>query len=340
MSNATLTKRERMSRVVAGLPVDRLPISLWRHFYVEETAAEPLVRRLAEWHRRFDFDFVKINVRAQYHSEAWGATHRYFGQQHRKPELVTPGVRAPGDFAGLGHLDPWAEPLGEMIDVVRGLRSELGSDALLLMTVFNPLSVAHDLVGDMASLRAAIEADPVSVHRGLRAITDTFRDFTMVLMDEGCEGLFFATTEVATAEVFTLEEYEEFGRPYDLEVLEAADTATLNMLHVCKSSAFVRPLADYPVHAISWDSGDPANASLADMRGPAGEKALVGGLSRELFAEAGAAERLVGELDAAWRQMGDRPFVVGSTCTIPTRSLDENIDAVRAAIERVGEHNE
>lgn len=338
MKGTTLTQRERLSRVVAGLPVDRLPLSLWRHFYVEEIAAEPLVRRLAEWHRRFDFDFVKINVRAQYHSEAWGATHRYFGQQHRKPELVTPGVKAPGDFADLGHLDPRAEPLGEMIDVVRGLRAELGRDAVLLMTVFNPLSVAHDLVGDVALLRAAIEADRASVHRGLRAIADTFRDFAMVLMDEGCDGLFFATTEVASAEVFTLEEYEEFGRPYDLEVLEAADTATLNLLHVCKSSAFVRPLADYPVHAIHWDTGDPTNPSLAEMRGAAGEKALVGGLSRERFAEAGAAERLVGEFDAARRQMAGRPFIVGSTCTIPTRSLEENIDAVRAAIASVGEH--
>ena len=328
----TLSKRERIARVMGGQEVDRLPLSLWRHFYVEETAADTLVDRLARWHRRFDFDFVKINARAPYHSEAWGARFRYSGQEHEKPVLVEPAVRSPGDFAGLAVLDPWSSPLGEMLEVVAGLRRALGDGEVLLMTVFNPMSVALELAGGADRLAAAIAEDPASVHRGLRAITDTFRDFAALCLEQGADGLFFATTHAATAENFTLEQVEEFGRPYDLEVLESADGAFLNMLHVCGGRAYVRELADYPVQAINWDTNDGTNPSLADLRGAAGGKALMGGLSRELLADPGGAEQLVRELGEARALMGGRPFIVGSTCTIPTETIDENIDAVRAAL--------
>jgi uroporphyrinogen decarboxylase len=327
-----MSKRERLDRVLSGEDVDRLPISLWRHFYVEETAAAPLAERLVRWHRRFDFDFLKINVRAQYHSELWGAAYRYFAQEHQKPQPVAPAVSSCSDFAALERRDVEDWPLGEMLDVVRLLRRELGSDDVLLMTVFNPMSVAHDLCGGAAELAAAIGEDPASVHRGLRAITDTFHEFTLALLDEGCDGLFLATTHVATAANFTLEQVEEFGRPYDLEILDAASGAFMNMLHVCKSRAYVRELADYPVRAINWDSGDPTNPSLAEMRSASGGKALVGGLSQHLFAEPGGGPKLVAELGEACRQVAGRPLVVGSTCTIPTETIDANIDAVVAAL--------
>lgn len=327
-----LSKRERLERVLRGESVDRLPISLWRHFYVDETAVEPLVARLAAWHRRFDFDYLKINVRAQYHSEGWGNQFRYSSDEHTKPELVVTAVSAASEFASLDVLDVWDWPLGEMLQVIKGLRRGLGDDEVLLMTAFNPMSVALELIGGADQLAAAIAEDPTAVHEGLRVITDTFRDFAMACLDQGADGLFFATTHAATATNFTLEQVEEFGRPYDLEVLEAVDGAMMNMLHVCKSESYVRELADYPVEALNWDTNEASNPTLGDMRGPAGGKALVGGLSRELFDKPGAGEQLVAELAGAREMMAGGPFIVGSTCTIPTTALDENIDAVCSAV--------
>ncbi|NIA20504.1 MAG: hypothetical protein GWP05_00730 [Anaerolineaceae bacterium] len=327
-----LSKRERLTRVVNGRQVDRLPFSLWRHFYVEETGPESLARVLADWHRQFDFDYCKINVRAQYHTEGWGCKFEYSGAEHVKPTLLEPAVREAADYGGLEVLDPWAWPLGEMLEVIKLLRSELGPDEVLLMTVFNPMSIALDLAGGADRLAAAITDDPTAVHRGLRAITDTFRDFVSLCLEQGADGLFFATTHAGTADNFTREQYEEFGRPYDLEILEAVDGAFLNMLHVCKSNAYVRELADYPVQAINWDTNDPTNPTLADLRFACDGRALVGGLSRELFAVQGAGQALADELAAAREMMGRWPFIVGSTCTIPTETRTENIEAVVRAL--------
>jgi uroporphyrinogen decarboxylase len=329
--NETLSKRERLARAVAGEPVDRLPVSLWRHFYVEETAAEPLAARLLEWHRCFDFDFLKINARAQYHTEGWGNRYEYSGQEHVKPQLASSAAREPADLAALRALDPWSWPLGEMLEVIRLLRRAAGPDEVLLMTVFNPLSVLLDLVGGPDRLGAAMRSDARAVHRGLRTVADTFRDFATLCLQEGADGLFFATTHTATAANFSIEQYEEFGRPYDLEVLEAAEVAFLNLLHVCGPRAFVRELADYPVQAIHWDWREATNPPPALLRWIAGAKALAGGLSAGAFAQPGGGAQLLNELAAARQMMAGTPFIVSSGCTIPTETLQENVDAVCCA---------
>ena len=171
----SLTKRERLMRTVRGEPVDRLPFSLWRHFYPEEIGAETLAERLVYWHRRFDFDFVKINVRAQYHTEGWGSVFEYSADEHTKPQTKALGVTQVEDFRNLQPLDVNGWPLSEMLDLIRRLRLALGPDEVLLMTVFNPMSVALDLAGGPKPFRAMIEANPAAVHEGLRAITTTFQ---------------------------------------------------------------------------------------------------------------------------------------------------------------------
>lgn len=204
----------------------------------------------------------------------------------------------------------------------------------MLMTIFTPMSIAADLAGGPQDLAALIQADATMVHVGMRAITDTFVRFARACLDAGADGLFFATTHCATTTNFTLEQYEEFGRPYDLEVLEAAAGAPLNLLHVCKSHALVRELADYPAALLNWDMRDPTNPPMSEAAALAPDRALVGGLDRALFTQEGACGTLLAQLDETRREMDKRPFVVGSTCAIETTSDPGLVRAVRDAVGR------
>ena len=199
-----------------------------------------------------------------------------------QPQTLELAVAQASDYAAIAPLDARQWPFSEMLDLIGLVRRDLGPDEVLLMTVFTPMSVALDLAGGPEALAAAVRTDPGAVHRALRAITDTFRDFVRLCLDAGADGLYFATTHAATAEHFTGEQYEEFGRPYDLEVLDEADGAFLNMLHVCKASCYVRELADYPVQAIHWDTYEPSNPTLAEMRFACDGRALAGGRQRRL----------------------------------------------------------
>lgn len=334
-----LSKRERLERTVAGRPVDRLPVALWRHFFKQEVTRKGLVDAMAEWQQTYDWDFLKINPRACYHVQDWGNQYEFSESEHIKPTLVRNCVHDPDDFQHLDRLSVEgsegrkAPVLAEHLGAVADLRKALGPDVPMLMTVFTPMSIAAELAGGPQDLAHLIEQDTGMVHAGLRTITDTFADFAAACIDAGADGLFLATTHVGTLTNFTLEQYEEFGRPYDLELIDAAGAAPLNLLHVCKSKALVRELADYPVAMLNWDTADETNPDLAEMVPLADGKALVGGLSRELFSDAGAADALLEELRRARRAMGERPFVVGSTCTIDTTADPDVVRALREAVE-------
>ena len=342
-----LAKRERLARTVEGRSVDRLPVALWRHFYAAETSREGLVEAMRGWQKTYDWDFLKINPRASYHVEDWGNRCEFSESEHVKPSLVRAAVHRPDDFRHLDLLDAAgtgdgrrAPVLADHLGAVADLRKALGPDAPMLMTVFTPMSIAADLAGGPQDLAALIQSDATMVHVGLRAITDTFVRFARACLDAGADGLFFATTHCATTTNFTLEQYEEFGRPYDLEVLEAAAGAPLNLLHVCKSHAMLRQLADYPAAMLNWDMRDPTNPAMSEGAALAPDKGLVGGLDRALFTQAerpagkGACGTLLAQLDETRREMDRRPFVVGSTCTIETTSDPDTIMAVCEAVGR------
>jgi uroporphyrinogen decarboxylase len=331
-----MTKRERLAAAIAGRPVDRLPVSIWRHFFLEETTREGLVGAMVRWQRAYDWDFLKINPRAGYHVEDWGNRYEFSGNEHVPPSLVRARIHEPDDFRRLDRIEPGprAPVLADHLAAVADLRLALGPDVPMLMTVFTPMSVAADLAGGPQDMAALIAQDPPLVHVGLRAITDTFADFAARCVEAGADGIFLATTHMATRANFTPEQYEEFGRPYDLEVLAAVHGAPLNLLHVCKARAMVRELADYPAALLNWDTAEPSNPALADLAGRATGKALVGGLNRRLFTEPGGKEALLRQAAAAREAMAGRPFVLGSTCTIDTRADPEAVRAVREFVEK------
>jgi len=334
-----LSKRERLGHTIAGRPVDRMPVALWRHFYVEETSREGLVDAMRTWQDTYDWDFLKINPRYGYHAEDWGNRYTSPGRADVSPELVRPAVGAADAFRRLDRLDPAgaagrrAPVLADHLGAVEDLRRALGPEVPLVMTIFTPMSIAAELAGGPQDLAGLVRQDPAAVHAGLRTITDTFAAFAARCVEAGADGIFLATTHVGTFSNFTAEQYAEFGRPYDLEILAAARDAPLNLLHVCKSRAMVRELADYPAAMLNWDTQDPTNPPLAGLAAAAPGKALVGGVDRALFTDVARREEMLEQVRAAHRAMGARPFVIGSTCTIATTSRDEMVRALRRAAE-------
>jgi uroporphyrinogen decarboxylase len=336
----TMTKRERLAATIGGRPVDRLPVALWRHFFVEETSGEGLAAAMVRWQETYDWDFLKINPRASYHVEDWGNRYAFSGNPLVEPTLVRACVHAADDFRHLDRLDPKgkagrsAPVLAEHLAAVAAIRRALGPDVPLLMTVFTPMSIAADLAGGPQDLAALIGQDPALVHTGLRTITETFAGFAARCLDAGADGIFLATTHCATPANFTLEQYQEFGRPYDLQVLAAVRRAPLNLLHVCRARSWVRQLADYPVALLNWDTSGEGNPTLAEMAASAPGKGLVGGLDRAHFTQAGGREALLAQGRETRRSMNGRAFVLGSTCTIDTASDPEAVRVVRECVEQ------
>jgi uroporphyrinogen decarboxylase len=328
-----MTKKARVDAAVRNQAVDRPPVSLWRHFYECEENAEGLAGAMLAWHRKYDWDWMKVNPRASYHVEGWGVKLRFSGQPLIKPVVLDVPIKATGDWAKLRPLSTDEGVLDEQLEVCERICEALGGEAYICETVFSPLSIAGDLVATPQQLLADMQADPQAVHGALEVITATFRDFVTRLLKAGADGLFFATTEWATRDTLSDELYAEFGRPYDLQVLAAAQDAAFNVLHVCKNHNMVLELADYPVHAINWAVGSPGNPPLHEVQARSG-KAVIGGLRNETL-QTGDPADVLSEARAASIQTTNRLWMLGPACSISVETPDANVRAARQAVDQL-----
>jgi hypothetical protein len=101
----SMTKIERVQAALAGSEVDRVPVSAWGHDYLREWTAEGLAEATLEAYRRFDWDFVKVNPRATYFAEDWGARFQPSGRDDHPPALIEAGVKTAADLASDGDAD-------------------------------------------------------------------------------------------------------------------------------------------------------------------------------------------------------------------------------------------
>ena len=331
-----MTARERVFAAVRGAPVDRVPFSLWRHFYPEEAEARSLADVTVAFTRRHGFDLIKFNSSADYHAEPWGTAYEYSGSDH--PRLVRFAVTRTADWARVERRGLDEPAFRDLLDGLRLVHAAL-PDVPLVATIFTPLGV----LGRLASppqLLADLREHPDAVTSALEAVTDTFRDVAAACADIA-DGIFLATTAVAwwpeawgTAAASHLHltdaEYERFGTSYDLRVLEGAAGAGLNILHVCGEQAPVIALgARYPVAAVSWSVHARDHPRLDAFLAAVPDKAAIGGISNPAFSDGAR-----GKKDAAdgLARTGGRRWIAAGDCTIPVTSDPRAIDAVGGAL--------
>lgn len=327
------TPRERVLAALRHEPVDRVPWSFWRHFYDREQTARDTAAAMVAWLRRWDFDFLKVNPRAHYHAEPWGARYAYPGGEHGRPAATHLPVQTTDDWARVGRVAADGGAFGEQLETLRLVRMEIGEDVPVIQTIFTPLAVLG-YMADHARIRDDLRQAPQAIHAALDAVATSLAGYAAECLRAGADGIFFATTAWATRELLTPAEYAAFGRPYDLRVLAAVQGAAFNVLHVCRDESMLLDLLDYPVHAFNWAATSPSNPSLGAALQRAGRRAVVGGVSHAaLTADDPALARE--QVRQAYRETGGRGWMLAGDCSIPTSSREANIAAVRAELERL-----
>jgi len=327
-----MTHRERIRKTLKGEKVDRPAMSFWRHFYDREGTAEALATAMLDFQRAYDWDFIKVNPRASYHVEDWGVqTARPGMGPLDRPKVVRSVVRDPADWDAIRPTDPTKGTLGEMLDAMERIAAEIQGETDWVMTVFNPISIAADLVNDDARLVAHLRRHGDRVHEALRSITETFAAFVHEAILRGASGIFFATTDWGNATRIDRELMLEFGRPYDLRVLAPAERAPLNVIHVCGPKAFLRDFLDYPAPVLSWAAHEKTNPSIRDARALTG-KTLLTGVDHEGTFVTGPAEAVQAEARAALDAAGGTRFILGPGCAVPAHSPAAHYAAAREAV--------
>lgn len=324
----SMNKRRRLEAAIAGQPVDRPPVALWRHWPGDDQRAEDLARATLDFQRAFDFDFIKFMPSSNYCLADWGAESRWVGNEEGTREWGRRVIQRPEDWTRLPVLDPRRGMLGEMHRALTLVGQAVGEEVPFIQTVFNPLAQARNLAGER--LLADLRQHPDVVKAGLETITESTIRFIEAAGETGIAGIFLALQH-ATYDLLSEAEYREFGRPYDLRILEACAGFWFNLLHLHGQHVMFDLVADYPVQAINWhDQETPPSLGEALTRFPG---AVVGGIHREATLLRGTPEQVQAEVRAAIEATGGRRLIVGTGCVAFTNTPLGNIRAARQAAE-------
>jgi uroporphyrinogen decarboxylase len=322
-----VNKRERVQAALRGEPVDRVPISFWGHHYVAENSADGLADETIRRARQFDWDYLKPQSRAQAFAEMWGLTYTPSRVAEQKYTTTRVPLESAADLARLQPADPTIGALAEQIQALRQIRAAAEQDVPIIWTVFSPLMIARYLLpGDAAQVVEIARSEPAALVAGLEAITATLTGYVRACLDNGADGIFYATN-VANRDLLTLEECAQFQRPYDLRVLAAARAAWFNVMHICGQDALFDAFSDYPVSAFSWALA-AGNPSLDEGHRRTG-KASMGGIPHTFD---GLGPSHVADLArAAMRAMDSRWLLLAADCSIGIDTSDELLLAARDA---------
>ena len=321
---STMNKRERVRAAIAGETVDRAPASLWGHDFLREWSNDELVGATCEQYEAYDWDFIKINPRWTMFAEAWGAVYAPPHDQSN-PTLVSRAVEELDELHDVVSVHAERGVLGEHIESTRLVVERTNGEVDVVQTVFSPMAALSLMFGHPRAFKQAAREAPAAVHGAIARITETIINYSRANLSAGASGVFYAPLQWVSRDNATPDFYREFGRPYDLQVLDAIRDADFNILHVCHTNNMLIDVLDYPVEAFNWDDQHATNPSLEEVWSQT-DKCVMGGVSRTGLGELNADQIRQQAADAA-AVGSSRVFVTGG-CSIPPHTTAENRSAV------------
>jgi len=321
--------RQRIENCLSGQSPDRVPVALWRHFPVDDQTPEGLAQATLTFQKTFEFDIVKVTPASSFCLKDWGAKDHWNGASEGTRDYTHRVIQKPADWQNLTVLDPNKGHLGAQLECLRILVKELGPETPIIQTVFNPLSQAKNLVGGH-NLLVHLRRYPDAVHTGLRIITQTTQQFIQAAYSTGIAGVFFAAQH-AQYGLMSEEEYNTFGKAYDLLVLEPTQSMWLNMLHVHGTEIMFNLFKDYPVNVINWHDRDTFPTLREGQNRFNG--VVCGGIQRHHSMVLGSPEMVRAEASEAITETDGKRFILGTGCVVPITAPYGNI---MAAVQSVG----
>ena len=307
-----MNKIERVTGALRGEIVDRVPFSFWYHFGLQHMSGKEHAAAEIDFYRAYDLDFLKV--------------------MSDFPYPLPKGLDALATEEDWKRIEPIAaddECWHQQLLALSLISEQIGKEALFIETIFSTWTTARRL-SRSNGLAAARERFPETLQSALNTISTSLADYAKEVIKRGAAGIFLSLG-AATDDVMSAEEYQTWGRPFDLGILDAIRDAPFNVLHIHGKRIHFNAVMDYPVAALNW-SHFATMPSLSSGKTLSG-KTVLGGIDEATASHVSAPE--IGEqVDAAIREIGVQGLIVTPGCSIPTDTREQNLRQVKAAVER------
>lgn len=324
-----MNHRERIENTISGNKVDRPAVALWRHFPVDDQYPEMLARSTVRFQTTFDFDFVKISPSSSFSTNDWGTQDIWDGNPEGSRKYTVNPVQKTEDWSKIKRIPVKKGWLGNQLKCIEMVRKNIPEQTPVIQTIFSPLSQAKNLVG-RTNLTAQIRQHPEELRKALQVITDVTIDFIEESAKYKIDGLFFAV-QMAQFSLLSLQEFEDFGLSFDLQILALAKQFWFNLGHIHGQEIMFDEMSKLPFQALNWHDRETP-PSLAKGKEAFGG-AVCGGLRQWETLAYGNPEKVTAEaMDALQQTKGSR-FILGTGCVTPVITPDSNIYAAREAVD-------
>jgi uroporphyrinogen decarboxylase len=331
MNNRILSHRERLEKVISGEEPDRIPVSFWRHFPVDDQKPDSLAKEIINFQKEFDFDFVKVTPSSSFCISDWGIKDTWKGNHEGTREYESPLIVSPLDVNKFSILDPRKGSLNRQLICLELIRKGIPKSTPVLQTIFSPLSQLKNLV-NRSNLPLFLRIYPEEMHHLLKVITATTIRFINECSTINIDGLFYAVQQ-AQYNLLSETEFIQFGVKYDQEILKAFDRYWFNILHIHGTDIMFEMVKEYPVQVINWHDREtrPTLKEAFSMT----SKILCGGLSQIKTMELGDQFQIEKEALDAFQMTEGKRFILGTGCVIPVTTPLGNIRAAISVVDRL-----
>jgi uroporphyrinogen decarboxylase len=307
-----LNKIERVTRALKGEEVDRPPFSFWYHFGLQHMSWKEHATAETDFYRAYGLDFLKVMSDFPYPFPA--------GLE---------AVASEDDWKRVEPVGPEDECWSQQLSALSLINDQIGKEAMFIDTIFSPWTTARRL-SRSGGLAVARQRFPETLLAALDAISTSLASYAKEALKRGAAGIFLSLG-AASDDVMVANEYDIFGRPFDLKIIDAVRDASFNVLHIHGKRIHFNSVKDFPVHALNWSHFATA-PTLQDGKKLSG-KSVLGGVDEATASHVSAPE--IGEqVEEAIREVGTRGLIITPGCSVPTDTREQSLRRIKAAVER------
>lgn len=315
-----MNKRERVIAALEGRETDRVPVGFWYHFPEEKQKGQACIDAHIEFYKNTNQDFIKIMCDG------------YFGY----PNETLMNMKSVSDLYNMKPLGKDHPFIREQVERAKAIVDAVGNECCAFYNVFCPLSYFR-LQIDWDKMMECIKEDKEAVKYACSVISEDAIELTKALIEEaGCDGIYYC---VQNAELFrfTAEEYRDIVEPYDLKVLDFANSISrYNILHCCGWSGDknrVEVWKNYRAAAVNW-AVYVENMTLPEGKNFFNTNCVLGGFDnrKEGILYSGTMEEIKRETKRLTEENGKTGFIIGADCTL---SNDIDLDRIKCVIDAV-----
>jgi len=277
-------------------------------------------------------DIIFVGCDNYYIAEGFGCVAELPADE--TPHLLKPPLEQIADVDDLEVPDPLTDGrMPVMLEATRLVRKAVGDEVAIRTPGTGPFALASYFIGtqefliEIGMAKAGMpESEPEAIHRALDLAADALIAFGKACVDAGAD-LLHCGDSLASCDVISPADYEEWAFPYERKVLQAwQEYGAKTLLHICGDSSKVLHLyAETGADIIEVDH----KVDLAFARRIVGERAsVIGNVDPVTVLLQGTPEQVRAASEACLEAGRGGRYVLGSGCVVPRITPLDNVRAM------------